>query len=266
MASVVASTEHAPRQSGNFPFEAEAQRIRPVVFDEPRQFELKMHEPPGSQANSNSDSVLVVLRNLQEAGALLANKFQRGTPSERGMDIEYFLLSGNLARWGQNLPQVLWTKRPNRIFSEGWTVSSPGNVVFYYPSAVSERGRATAEEASPGLPAEFEAAIAELVKLPKGWDGYKGIPVRPEVAERARRFMEVAVKCTQFVPDVVPLSDGGLQLEWFVGAYEIEVLIASDGVAQVCFECTDDGQGREFSLGEPFDIDLIAPVFRDLRR
>ena len=73
-------------------------------------------------------------------------------------------------------------------------------------------------------------------------------------------------ECTQLVPDIVPLSDGGLQLEWFVGAYEVEVAIAPGGTTHVYFECTNDGRIKEFSLGDSLDTEKIGPFFRELRR
>lgn len=133
-------------------------------------------------------------------------------------------------------------------------------------AATAQSDRATAEEASPRLPTEVEASITELVNLPQGWDGYNGLPVRPEVAVHARRFIAVIGKYTQLVPDVVPLSDGGLQLEWFVGAYEVEVAITPDGMAHVYFECTTDGRIKEFPLGDSLDTEEIEPFFRELRQ
>ena len=135
-----------------------------------------------------------------------------------------------------------------------------------YQAVTAKPERPTAEEMPLQLPAEIETSITELVNLPQGWDGYDGLPVRPEVAEHARRFMTTIRECTQLVPAIVPLSDGGLQLEWFVDAYEVEVVIAPDGTAYVHFECTSDGRIEEFDLSGSFDTEKIAPFFRELRR
>lgn len=123
----------------------------------------------------------------------------------------------------------------------------------------------TVEDILPRLSDEIEATFAKLVSLPLGWDGYNGLPVRLEVAEYARRFVAAIGKYTLLAPDLVPLSDGGLQLEWFVGACEIEVTIAPDGTAHVYCECSRDGRREEFSLGDPLDIEKIGPFFRELR-
>ena len=133
-------------------------------------------------------------------------------------------------------------------------------------AATVKSERAITEETSSRLPAGIEEAITELVNLPQGWDGYNGLPVRFEVAEYARRFMAVIKEYTQLVPDVVPLSDGGLQMEWFVGAYEVEVVIATDGTARVYFECTNDGRSKEFPLDNSLYTEEIAPFFRELRQ
>lgn len=121
------------------------------------------------------------------------------------------------------------------------------------------------ERADVGL-AQVKKAVTELVNLPEGWDGYNGLPVRPEVAEHALRLMAAIKECTQIVPDVVPLSNGGLQMEWFVGAYEVEVAIAPDGSTHFYFECTNDGRVREFPLGDSLDTEKIAPFFQELCR
>ena len=132
------------------------------------------------------------------------------------------------------------------------------------PAVTATSDRATAGELSPPLPAEILASITEFVNLPHGWDGYDGRPVQSEVAEHACRFMAAISGFTQLVPDVVPLSDGGMQLEWFVGAYEVEVVIAPDGTAHVYFECTSDGRIKEFSLDDLLDTDEIEPLLREL--
>ena len=133
-------------------------------------------------------------------------------------------------------------------------------------AATAMSDQVTVEEPSPQLPAEVQDSITEFVDLPRGWDGYDGLPVQSSVAEHARRFLSAISGCTQFAPDVVPLSDGGLQLEWFVGTYEVEVVIAPDGKAHVYFECTSDGRIKEFSLGNSLDTDEIGPLFRELHR
>ncbi len=160
-----------------------------------------------------------------------------------------------------------------------WVDGSPGRTHdiewFDLPIPWSQTATATTEEAEAelpdeteravaGLPAQIEASIIELMNLPRGWDGYDGLPVQPDVAENARRFTARIERSTQLVPVVVPLSDGGLQLEWFVDGYEVEVVIVPSGTVYVDFECTGDGRYEEFTLDDPFKVEEIAPLFREL--
>jgi hypothetical protein len=110
------------------------------------------------------------------------------------------------------------------------------------------------------------AAIDELTRLEFGWDGYDGGPVLPRVAEHALRLLEAIGAHTQMVPDVVPLSNGGLQLEWYVGVHEIEVEIAPDFATNLHRERAGDESPIEVPIGDPRDISQVAAFFRELRR
>ena len=121
-------------------------------------------------------------------------------------------------------------------------------------------------EASSSLPPKVDETIAELVGLPEGWDGHDGLPVQPEVAERARRFMVAIREFTRLVPDIVPLPDGGLQLEWYVSTHEVIVEFPSDEAPHVYSERVADGLVEEFLLSPLLDITEVGPLFRKLRR
>ena len=109
-------------------------------------------------------------------------------------------------------------------------------------------------------------AVEDLTRLDPGWDGYDGVPVLPVVAQRALRLLEAIGAHTKIVPDAVPLSDGGLQLEWYVGVHEIEVEIAPDCATRLHRECTGDGSVIEVPIVDPLDISKVATYFRALRR
>lgn len=63
------------------------------------------------------------------------------------------------------------------------------------------------------------ARLAELERLAPGWDSDGGLPVARRHANRAMQFLVrlAADEATSLpVPDIVPLADGGVQLEWHV--------------------------------------------------
>ena len=110
------------------------------------------------------------------------------------------------------------------------------------------------------------AAVDELTRLDPGWDGYRGIAVLPEVAEHALRLLEAIGAHTQIVPDVVPLSNGGLQLEWYIGIHEIEIEIAPNCATCLYLECTVDGHTDEIPIDDSLDLSGVASIFREMRR
>lgn len=59
------------------------------------------------------------------------------------------------------------------------------------------------------------ARLAELERLAPNWDGAGGWPVARRHANRAFAFMDLMVSDGPVaVPEIVPLADGGVQLEW----------------------------------------------------
>ena len=124
------------------------------------------------------------------------------------------------------------------------------------------------EEVRPiaSLAEQAEPKIIELLALDQGWDGYGGIPVLPSVAACARRLLNTFAHHTRIVPDIVPLSNGGLQLEWFVGGDEFEVRIDSDCVASVFYEADREEHAKQFDLDDSLNDERIAPILQGLCR
>jgi hypothetical protein len=61
------------------------------------------------------------------------------------------------------------------------------------------------------------------VSLPKGWDGYSGIPVTFTCAVFAASLLERLYVDGVPVPQLVPGSDGSIQIEWHVNGYDVEL-------------------------------------------
>lgn len=61
-----------------------------------------------------------------------------------------------------------------------------------------------------------------LASLKENWDSYGGSPIT-EKALRIARLMLTA-------PTIVPMSCGGIQLEWHKNGMDIEIAINEDGV------------------------------------
>jgi hypothetical protein len=65
--------------------------------------------------------------------------------------------------------------------------------------------------------------LNHLVALQRGWDGYGGHAVQFDTAAFALKLLESAFDSDVPAPQIVPGSDGGLQLEWHLEQGDIEL-------------------------------------------
>jgi hypothetical protein len=71
-------------------------------------------------------------------------------------------------------------------------------------------------------------AILDCTRLKPGWDSYDGAPTSEAAAVAAQRFLDAVGT----PPHVAPRSDGGIQLEWHVAGFDIEVSFDEDGTVE----------------------------------
>ena len=83
--------------------------------------------------------------------------------------------------------------------------------------------------------AETVKRVLALTSLPHDWDSY-GSPPPSQVAIFASYGLLNSIPKTVFedlpIPFVAPVSGGGIQLEWNVGARELELHVMPDGSIQ----------------------------------
>lgn len=110
-----------------------------------------------------------------------------------------------------------------------------------------------------------ETRLNELVALPRGWDGYSGAPVSFANANFAVKVLEAVCGPLTPAPQIVPGSDGDLQLEWHFpnGLIELHVRAANDVLAWY----RDDATGPD-GIEQPLTTNFIAVAqwLEDLER
>lgn len=87
-----------------------------------------------------------------------------------------------------------------------------------------------------GLPqwhAEALAALARLEGLVPGWDGYAGLPVSRLHANRVLRFLGRFMEDGLPMPEIVPLADGGVQLEWHLATRRVDFISDEENLSPV---------------------------------
>ena len=65
--------------------------------------------------------------------------------------------------------------------------------------------------------------MTELVRLPRGWDGYSAAPVTFANAQFALRLLEAVSPANVAAPQIVPGSSGDLQIEWHTLNGDVEL-------------------------------------------
>jgi hypothetical protein len=66
--------------------------------------------------------------------------------------------------------------------------------------------------------------LAALRRLPRGWDGGKGVPLRPEFASLALLLVDLVTTDDGLAtPQFSPLPDGGLSITWLVGGDRLAI-------------------------------------------
>lgn len=71
-------------------------------------------------------------------------------------------------------------------------------------------------------------ATGRLLALEENWDSYGGQAIRREAVDAAIRLR--AAVATE--PSFVPMSNGGVQVEWHRQGFDIELEISPDGTLQ----------------------------------
>lgn len=65
--------------------------------------------------------------------------------------------------------------------------------------------------------------LLDLLQLPRNWDGYGAVEIREQIAQKALMVLVEVMDNDAPAPSVVPLSDGGIQVEWHRHGHNLEI-------------------------------------------
>lgn len=73
--------------------------------------------------------------------------------------------------------------------------------------------------------------LSDLLDLPPNWNGSASAPIEPRLAEVAVNEVLASVMPDEhaLLPQVIPCVDGGLQLEWHRGGWDLEIQLTPMG-------------------------------------
>jgi hypothetical protein len=106
------------------------------------------------------------------------------------------------------------------------------------------------------------ARLAELERLAPGWDSEGALPVGRRHANRAIQFL-VRLMATReapvAVPDIIPLADGGVQLEWHMASGRRIDFVSDDGSDPVIL--VQDAESLDEAPAHSIDIAAFRALF-----
>lgn len=109
---------------------------------------------------------------------------------------------------------------------------------------------------------ELEDVFNDLTSLPHGWDGYAGKPVSFSCAQFTAVLIERLFISSLDAPQLVPVYDGSVRLEWHQNQYDIEIDI--DGPYDVQAYRHDLRTGDEEEIKVETDFTALAEWIKEL--
>lgn len=87
--------------------------------------------------------------------------------------------------------------------------------------------------------------LERLSRYEHGWDGYDAAPPSSSVIAYARSILQSAMSPRSPAPSIVPMAEGGLQLEWHRGGFDIELAIFTTSDVELSIEYPDNRESIE---------------------
>lgn len=101
--------------------------------------------------------------------------------------------------------------------------------------------------------------LTELCHLPVGWDGHHGLPTNRDTAYFAATIVALMMNPRIPMPSILPLSNGGLQIEWHRNQWDVEIEVAGPYHIAVYTNDLTSGVDHEFAL-KSIDVGSLSPV------
>ncbi len=109
---------------------------------------------------------------------------------------------------------------------------------------------------------DLEKKFNVLTSLRKGWDGYVGLPVSFSCANFAVNIIERLYTPSLPPPQLVPMPDGTIRLEWHMNQYDLEIDVLAP--YEVIAFRSNLVTGREEEIAIETDFTELATWLTDL--
>ena len=94
--------------------------------------------------------------------------------------------------------------------------------------------------------------LTDLALLRMGWDGHQGLPLDRDTMEFAVTIIAGLMRPSVPIPSIVPLSYGGLQIEWHRNGWDVEIEFIAPYEVEVYEKDVRTGEDKVFPLTRDF--------------
>jgi hypothetical protein len=141
-------------------------------------------------------------------------------------------------------------------------LTPPASKTYLFPSNAGDyRFVVTTNEFPPPWIGPTISRFASVQELAEGWDSYGGKKINHALIRLALSLLAQIMDETSSPPAVVPLSDGGLQLEWHRKQQDLEISFPADDRPQFSYQ--NRATGIE-SGGFASDVMKLAELVRNI--
>lgn len=129
--------------------------------------------------------------------------------------------------------------------------------------SVEAQGAAALTNKLPSWYSEAVDRLMVLINLPDGWDGHNGKPTAPASAVHALEVLGRIMEPGLPLPSIMPLSNGGVQLEWHRKGWDVEMEFLGGPRVEVFVHNLATGEDRELDLDA--DLSQLGDVTARIR-
>lgn len=104
----------------------------------------------------------------------------------------------------------------------------------------------------PSWQDDMVSTLCRFVELPHGWDSYSGKPLRHDTGMFVLQLMNGMMGPSIPSPYLVPVSNGGVQIEWHQNGFDIELYVAAPYDCELTVHDHDSGTTRTYQLSSDF--------------
>ena len=97
--------------------------------------------------------------------------------------------------------------------------------------------------------------------LPDNWDSYGGRKINRDIISQSLSVLALIMEATSPPPSVVPMGNGGLQLEWHRKQQDLEIVFPSDEAPQFFYQDRTTGGQQE---GSTNNITTLVQLLRNI--